>query len=102
MPNARGTRPESPATEPLDAWSQAVDALGDEIDAALRPRTAHDESRAHAPSTIVLDVTEDTARLDVDRPTRAIPAPLASHDTSAEASADPVRQFLQGELPWMT
>jgi serine/threonine-protein kinase len=85
--------PESPAseisTEPLDFWKQAVEAFDDEIDAASEsadPAALGAQPRARAHATVVLDPLQETARLELARPTRMLEdAPFAASARSLQA-----------------
>jgi serine/threonine-protein kinase len=84
---ADAVRPQ-PLTEPLDAWQQAVDALDDEIDASVAALSEEAPQRGLAPSTAVMDVTQETVQLDALRPTRMLEdGPFAAHAHSLAKQA---------------
>jgi serine/threonine protein kinase len=80
------------STEPLDVWKRAVEAFDDEIDAASESADqaasgAQPRARAHA--TVVLDPLQETARLELARPTRMLEdAPFAAHARSLHAQGE--------------
>ncbi len=91
-PSAAATLPAGAAgSESHEVWERAVDALDDDIDAALagaQRRGPREPSLQDAPKTIVMDTSQDTARLEAS-PTRMLDdAPFAAQaEALAAASA---------------
>ena len=73
-------------SEPFEDWKRAVDAIDGDIDAAFAPVSS---ARARASQTAVMDPTQETALLELARPTRMLDdAPFAAHAQSLSAKAD--------------
>ena len=111
---ADGKRAHVDAGEQPDAWSKAVDALDQDIDAAFVDGAESLEgaphegaaSRAEAPTTVVIDATEDTARIESARPTRMIdaaPFALSAHSLRSAPASGPGASAFEGKrgLLWI-
>ena len=92
--------PERGAEAP-EVWTDALDALDEDIDAAFAGvNDAHPNAaaRAAAPTTRVMDSSQDTSVLEAARPTRMLEgAPFAAHARSLAAkpaSAPPAQRTL--------
>jgi hypothetical protein len=98
-PAPAGTLDEAPTagaargrSETLHAWERAVDALDQDIDAALGSTvsdSAADDDRAKAPTTRVIDSSQDTSVIE-PRPTRLLDsAPFAAQARALGAAQSP-------------
>jgi serine/threonine-protein kinase len=92
-------------TEPLEMWNRAVDALDEDIDAALAgggQPAARSAAATRASATVVMDATQDTAKLELVRPTRMLEgAPFAVHAQSLGATPRAARPSRFADLLWI-